>query len=374
MKHDLEPAKAILRDFLVEHEKVKGFHYSDDPKPEAQQDDAYGMLLAEPWFWRAIVNYTYKVPKPVMPEYYNQSALPLYRRWRDEEKEICLRGLKIIPDPTEGETLINYVLNLENAVSDGNEHRAAWIASLRSFLQFLRDDMGILVPKGHLEMLFPSKEGSKGMDVRHDPEKYYTIQKEGDELVKKPRGMILRLIEDTVYPIDYLAAAEIIQNLIDTALHGRSNAQHAGLEALAFAWLCLAVAFRRMMAQEERVFSATTEHLYYEEPSDRDKYFFPTYFIKIEGLFGLTEVAVSKTLYDLLLTLPRNAGDERIFSKDLATLLRTFRRAAKQSQCTKGLGSITFLTLMSQPTESIGHRPSPMQKFSKKETVTHRPI
>jgi len=57
-----------------------------------------------------------------------------------------------------------YMRRLESMVSDGNEHRDAWIESLRSFAQFLRDDMDELIPKGHLEVLFPSKEGSKGME------------------------------------------------------------------------------------------------------------------------------------------------------------------------------------------------------------------
>lgn len=383
MKWDLEPAKMILKAFLTERNTVRTMHQGIsvplpaiafrvedrspifDPSevtaaPDSfwEKDEAYGMLLAEPWCWRAIANYSYKAPHTPVPEYYNQPALPLYMQWRDEEKDVLYRGLKTIPLPEEDETLLVYMRGLESMVSDGNEHRDAWIESLRSFAQFLRDDMDELTPKGHLEVLFPSKEGSKGMEIRQG----YTHEKVDDEVVQVERRHILRRIEDTVYPIDYLTAAEIMQNLIHTALEGRANAQHSALEALAFGWLCLAVGFRRTMTREQLVFAVTTEQLRYEEPADSDKYFSPTHFVKIESLFGPTDTAISNTLHDLLLALPRNVDSRKVFSFDWETLLRTFRKAVAQSKRAQSLGKITFLTLMSQPHEAIGHRP-----FLKKE-------
>jgi len=399
IKWDLEPAKTVLKTFWTERNSIRtmrqgisapspaiAFRVEDRspifdssevtaaPDSFWEKDDAYGLLLAEPWFWRAIANYSYKAPHPPVPEYYNQSASPLYKQWQDEEREVLYRGLEVIPLPEEDETLLVYVRRLESIVSDGNEHRDAWIESLRSFAQFLRDDMDELTPKGHLEVLFPSKEGSKGMEIR----KGYTHEKVGDEVVQVERRYILRRIEGTVCSIDYLAAAEIIQNLIHTALEGRANAQHSALEALAFAWLCLAVGFRRTMTREELVFAVTIEQLRYEEPADSDKYFSPTHFAKVESLFGFTNVAISKTLHDLLLALPRKANNRMVFSFDWETLLRTFRKAVAQSERARRLGAITFLTFMSRPHEAITHRSFLKKKqFArlrtlKSKTVTHR--
>jgi len=396
----LEPAKEVLRSFLVDIEKVKElrqgmsapipatscsiqdrmpeFHYTEfTPAPDSfwLKDGAYGILLAEPWFWRAIANYSYKAPHSPVPEYYNQPALSLYEQWYAEEKDVRYRGLKTIPLPEEDETLLVYMRRLESMVSDGNEHRDAWIESLRSFAQFLRDDMDGLTPKGHLEVLFPSKEGCKGMEIRQG----YTHEKVGDEVVQIERQYILRRIEGTVYPIDYLAAAEIVQNLTHTALEGRANAQHSALEALAFAWLCLAVGFRRIMTREQLVFAVTTKQLRYLESADGDKYFSPTHFVEIESLFGITDVAISKTLHDLLLALPRNADSQKVFNFDWETLLRTFRKAVAQSKRAQSLGAITFLTFMSQPHDAIGYRSFLGKekkritiRTSKSKTVTHR--
>lgn len=385
MKWDLEPAKMVLKAFLTERDSARTMHQGiSAPSPAIafriedrspifdssevasapdsfwEKDDAYGLLLTEPWFWRAIANYSYKAPHSPVPEYYNQPATPLHKQWQDEEKDVLSRGLEVIPLPKEDETLLVYMRRLESMVSDGNEHRDAWIESLRSFAQFLRDDMDELTPKGHLEVLFPSKEGSKGMEIRQG----YTHEKIGDKVVQVERRYILRRIEDTVRSIDYLAAAEIIQSLIHTALEGRANAQHSALEALAFAWLCLAVGFRRTMTREQLVFAVTTEQLRYEEPTDGDKYFSPTHFVKIESLFGLTDVAISKALHDLLLALPRNADSQEVFSFDWETLLRTFRKAVAQSKRARSLGAITFLTFMSQPHEAIDLRPLLKKKGS----------
>ena len=219
---------------------------------------------------------------------------------------------------------------------------------------------------GPLEMLFPSKEGCKGMEIRKD----YTHKLEGGDVKQVERRVILRRIEDIVYPIDILVAAEIVQNLIDRSLTGRPNSQHSAIEALAFAWLCLAVGFRRMATREELVFSVTVDQLYYSAQTDIDKYLKPTHFIKVPSLFGPVDVPGSKTLYDLLLALPRDANCQRVLNMDWATTLRTFRKAVKRSKRALDLGPITFLTFMSHPHEAIGHRAFLAQKFSKSKKLS----
>ncbi|MBS0649799.1 MAG: hypothetical protein JSR93_01430, partial [Verrucomicrobia bacterium] len=347
MKYDLEPARKVLKAFLAERDESKAIRQGiSAPSPalafgiegqtpifEAseftmapdsfwEKDDAYGWLCADPYFWRRIVNYSYKMPRLPIPEYYSQSAAPVYQQWREEEKEVFHRKCVMIPEPEKEETLIAYLQRLESAVSDGNEHRDVWIESLRSFLQFLRDDTE-LDQKGPLEVLFPSKEGSKGMEIRQG----YTHKLKGKTVKQVERRVILRRIEDTVYPIDILAAAEIVENLVDSALNGRTDSQRSTIEALAFAWLCLAVGFRRMATREELVFSVTVDQLYYFAQTDCDEYFKPTHFIKVASLFGLVDVPISKTLYELLFALPRDEDTQRVFSMDWSTILRTFRRA-----------------------------------------------
>ena len=122
MKWDLEPAKTLLRAFLTERNNVRTMRQgisapspaiafrvedrspifdlsevSSAPDSFWEKDDAYGILLAEPLFWRAIANYSYKAPHPPVPEYYNQPAVPLYQQWQDEEKDVLTRGLEVIP-------------------------------------------------------------------------------------------------------------------------------------------------------------------------------------------------------------------------------------------------------------------------------------
>lgn len=376
MKYDLDPAREIIKAFLAERDKIKimrqgisssfpppAFWNEDQasifdpseftPAPDSfwEKDDAYGLLLADPHFWRQIVDYNHKAPRPPMPEYYIQLALPIYQQWKSEKKEVFYRKCVKIPEPTKEETLIDYLQRLQHAVSDGNERRDVWIESFRSFLQFLRDDTQ-LDQKGPLEMLFPSKEGCKGMEIRDD----FTHTWENGTVTKVKRRIILRRTENTIYPVDILVAAEIIQNLIHIALKGRPNSQRSAIEALAFAWLCLAVGFRRMSTREELVFSVTLDQLAHSNQKNLDKYSTPSHFVKVPSLFGFVETSISKILHDLLRALPRDASSQRVFSMDLDTILRTFRRAVKQSKRSRNLGPVTFFTFMSQPHEAFGHR------------------
>jgi hypothetical protein len=383
MQINLEPVKKILSAFLEDIQNVKDIRKQisapqpalsftiQDRLPEFviedfnpasdsfwENEDAYIWLYADAWNFRALMHKPKSNPTPV---YYSQLARPLYQQWRQETKEVFNRKCEMIPLPAAELSLIAYLQRIALAVTEENEHRDVWIESLRSFLQFLRDDTH-LDQKGPLELLFPSKESCKGMDLL----KINLLQGQGTSIKKVKHQAILRCIEDTVYPIDIFAASEILQNLFKTVLEGRSNSQRSAAEALGFAWLCHAVACYRLVTRENLIFS--TEISSFRPPllNETREWIKPTHFIGVSSLFGIIDVPVSKTLYKYLLALPRDPGSQHIFNMDWETVLRTFRnKGVKQSDRARNLGQITFLTFMSQPHVAIGHRASSKKKQSK---------
>ncbi len=374
MKYDLEPAKAVIRRFLAEIEAVKkiqesmsqpmlaaSFSLKDQmpefdvngcmPAPDSywEKEDAYMWLYAEAKHFRMFMH---RPKTTTTPEYFQQPALPVYLQWEDEEKEIIYRGT-IIPKPSESQTLADYLQELSLMIVEGNEHRSVWRKSLRCFLEFLRQDTD-LAQQGGIEVLFPYRmELRKGM----------SLQRIGEKIQKVECHHILRRVEDAVYPIDILAASDIIKNLAETFLKGRPNSQHSAGEALAFTWVCHAVGAYRLMTREEIVFSTSITELKAPDPSSEKKIFIePEYYIGIQSLFGLIDVPISHTLHDFLKALPRDSGNTRIFSMPWRTLLRTFHEKGVQlSKKAQGLGRISFLTFMSPPHEAIGHR-APLKK------------
>ena len=169
-----------------------------------------------------------------MPDYYLLHALPIYQEWLYKEKEVTYRGI-IIPSPGDL-NLGDYLTELASYIQDGNEKRAVWIKSLKSFLQYIREDIPLEL-QGSLECIFPYK-----MEIRKGEKMQET--EEGFKNIKC--NYILRNIDEEVYPIDILAAADILKHLTSTVLEGRPNAQHTAAEALGFAWLCHAVGSARL--------------------------------------------------------------------------------------------------------------------------------
>lgn len=394
MKDYLEPAKKVIRCFLEEIEDHNSFRKNiSPPKPalsftvkdrmpvfdesefdlfsddNREKEDSYIWLYADVWEYRAFM----QRPKPrPIPEYYNQKAWPLYQQWQnDEKKEIFDRKCKKIPIPSKRISLLKYLQKLALIVSERNEHRDVWVESLRSFIQFLRDDMH-LEQKGPLEILFPSKESCKGMELR----KNYFLKKIRNKIKQVEGRSILRRIENTVYPIDILAASEILINLAYAVLNGRPNSQRSAAEALGFAWLCHAVGCYRLVTREEIVFSTKIDAFKVPDLNKSKEFWKPTHLIGVNSLFGVIDVPISKTLYEFLLALPRDLGNTNIFSMHWESLLRTFHnKGVKPSERARNLGQITFLTFMSQPHEAIGHRPFLEKIISKsKKTVTHQAI
>jgi hypothetical protein len=379
--YDLDPTKKILKTFLKELEEIERIRKNMSAPQSAQsftikdkmpifeetefsadkywqKEDAYIWIYAEPWTYTALMHR----PKPNrIPDYYYQAALPLYQQWRQENKELFHRNCKLIPSPLDKVSLIDYLNQLAITSSEENEHRDVWIESLRSFIQFLREDTK-LDQKGPLECLFPSQESCKGMEFR----KNHTLKRNGNYIKQVECRSILRRIEDTVFPVDIMVTAEILKNLSIALLEGRPNSQRSAAEALGFAWLCLAVGAYRLMTREDLVFSTEIDSFKNLNLGENKDWFNPTYFIGIQSLHGVIDVPVSKTHYEYLLALPREPGNKRIFNMDWETVLRTFRnKGVKPSSRASDLGPITFLTFMSQPHEAIGHRAFLAQKFSK---------
>ncbi len=378
MKCDLDPAKAVIRAFFSEIEAVKknqksisqpmraiSFSSKDKmpefnaneftPAPDSfwEKEDAYIWLYAEP---RHYHSFMHRPKSNMVPEYYRQPALPVYLQWRNEEKEVFYRKCAMIPSPPENMPLADYLQQLALTVSEQNEHRDVWIESLRCFLQFLREDTD-LDQQGALEVIFPYK-----MEFREG----YSFQRKEGKVERVECRYILRRVDDAVYPIDILAAAEILQNLAKIVLEGRSNLQRSAAEALGFAWLCQAVGSYRLTTREEIVFSTPLAALKPPSPIQPKEFFRPEYHIGIKSLFGIIDVPISKVLYEFLLALPRDASSDRIFALPWRTLLRTFQnKGVAAAKRTQDLGKISFLTFMSQPHEAIGHRPSPMKRASK---------
>lgn len=134
------------------------------PAPDSfwEKEDAYIWLYADAWNFRALMH---RLTSSPISEYYSQLAYSLYQQWRKESKEVFHRKCVQISESRKRIFLQNYLQSLTLIISKKNEHRDVWIESLRSFLQFLRDDT-YLDQKGSLKMLFPSKKSCKGMELR----------------------------------------------------------------------------------------------------------------------------------------------------------------------------------------------------------------
>lgn len=375
MKADLEPAKDVLRSFLAEIAAVEKIRKSisapiltplnvKDRTPDLRdiefvpapdsfwvEDNAYTWIYAEAWHHRSLMQRPKNTP---VPEYYLQPALPLYEKWCDQERDVVYRGC-IIPSPRDV-NLVDYLHHLSSCIEEKSEKRAVWIKSLKSFAQFIREDVPLEL-QGTLNGIFPYK-----MEIRYG----FTLQRTEKGIQKVERGYILRHIDDPEYPIDIQAASDILQNLAIASLEARPNAQHVAAEALGFAWLCAAVGSARLMSQEKIIHATSLAALKSPDPSKPKKALQPEYFINIETFYGFKDIPISKTLYDFLIALPRVPGSVYIFSKPISTLLRTFYdKGVEKSEHAKSLGKITFLTLMSQSTHWFGHRPSNTKIFAK---------
>lgn len=367
MRVDLEPAKNVLRSFLSELDEVKKIQAGTSapiyaslniqdrspvfdvaeasPAPYSfwEVDNAYAWIYGDAWNYRWLMLPPKTNP---MPEYYLQPALPLYQQWRSQEKEIFTRG-KIIPTPGHV-SLREYLQHLVFLIKTKNEKRADWLKSLYCFTQFIREDIDIDL-QGTLDAMLPYK-----MEILRSSVQQHVA----NGFQKTERTYVLRTVEEPEYPIDILAASDILINLAFEVLEGRTNAQHTAAEALGFAWLCHAVGSARLMTREKIVLATELNALRTIKPVEPKISFQPRYSVTIPSFYGLKEAPLGKIVYDFLIALPRPSSCNNIFCKPLSSLLRPlYEKGIEKSERAKSLGKITFRTFMSQSTHWYGHRP-----------------
>lgn len=360
MNSDLEPAKSILRSFLkkISESRDSCGQASDcfnsgaeagmsdsssdrDPKPR-QIEEAWIWVGAEPRDFSRLMR---QPPSLLITRYYAEPASPIYADWENSEKEIFGRGC-IIPPPG-NRILIEYLLHLHSLITTMNERRAVWHKSLRSFLEYLRSDMAP-------DQLYPLEEL---LPERFEVRPGYIYRRTEGEVKKIDYQTIVRLVQDTAFPINFLAVSQILEHLADTILHGRPNSQHTATEAFGFSWLCLAVGARPLPALEQSLFSTPLSALRSTNPISDSR---SEYQIQVNTLFGPAEIPVSRWLYDFLKTLPRPTDSDRIFTKSIRTLRRTLaEKGIKASKRAQGLGSISFLTFMNPSHGAFAQRYSP---------------
>ena len=273
------------------------------------------------------------------PKVYLRSAKVLYEKWINEEFDVCVRGLKFIPDP-ENKSLIEYLLFLKSEICCKNESRINWVKSLRSFLAFLRISSTPLGDQGYLECLFPKK-----MQFMSD----HAFVKTSKDVERINVTKILRIPDKTALPIDILATSQIMENLVGLILKGRINLQYSAAEALGFLSICLVLASNTLMTQEKILYKLSIEALSKSESNQC--------FLCVATYFGQQTVPISIHLYEYLLALSQRFHNNFIFNMRNESLLRVLKKAIQASNRTKGLGKITFMTFMlSPPHYAIGYR------------------
>ncbi len=370
MKHDLEPSKTILRKFISDLESVQKLCCSVDGPQfitafsvkdcspifddhacskttfSEIEEEAYQWLYFDAWHPRAMMHRPKINP---LPDYYHQLAIHLYEEWLELNRNIIDRG-EIIPEPMEDCSLITYLRLLETKIINGCENRVVWMSSLKSFLQYLREDIPHKNMLGWLDSIFPYK-----MEIRE----HWVSERTENGVEKVKRQVILRNILPAVYPIDIQATSNIIKNLFKNSLEGRSNSQHSAAEALGFAWVCHAAAATQIMVEEQDLFEIKITDLIPPEPGMEKQWFKPEYYLRISSKNGFVNVPISKNLYMYLLALPRQSNSEYIFCLPWRTLYRTLLNKGVRRRLNSGShmnDNISFLTLMSQPHYAIGYR------------------
>lgn len=369
MSNDLEPAKAVLRGFLVEKEtartssgemggSVQACAFSIEDKipvfdsnrseadRQAIEEEAYIWLYGEPLSFRSLMHPPKRNP---VPEYYQQPAIHLFDEWLELNKSIVFRGA-IIPEPSPDSSLLEYFHFLENEILYEGEGRAIWMGSLKSFLQYIREDLPSDL-LGYLDTIFPYR-----LDIRPTG----MCERIPARVEKVQRKMILKNPERAVYPIDIHLYSQITKNLLKTVLEGRSNVQRSAAETLGLVWICHAAAAARVMTREDALFNLETGALIAPELGAKREYFKPEYYIRLPTILGMVDAPISRVVYCFLLALPRSLGYTRILSLSLRALHRTLQeKGVAPLLMPPQTDNLTFLTLMSQPHHAIGNRYTP---------------
>jgi hypothetical protein len=223
-----------------------------------------------------------------------------------------------ITKPKKDELLIHFIIRLAQSVKENSkEHRLEWRA-LKSFLNFIRKTY---LPKevAFIEHIFPKK-----MDLNH--------------------GRIIRKIAPEVPAIPQAAAAEILMELGNICLYGKSNAILTALESLGLCWLCLTASRLRLPIHLKKVlYNIKSTSVQFD-----DKY--PI--LLVPTLFGDRPIRISWRIAKFLQALsliPSPKPRKTILQKPFRSLTRTFEKALKTAIPNSELGNITYVSLLSPP-------------------------
>jgi len=258
--------------------------------------------------------------KPPLSDTANEKASKCIKCWKvwlkqNDQYYVDFKEFEL-EKPKKNEILYHYITRMAALVeSEGKGARLQWRA-LKSFLAYMKN----IAPEeiAFIEQIFPKK-----MDLQF--------------------GKIIRKIPAEVYPISQEVAGDILRELARLALKGRANSRQSAIESLGLCWMCLTASRLRLPTYLEMI-----EKIKVSAINIKGKY--P--FIHIPTLFGPRKVRISKRVAHFLLAisrLPSKTPRETILLSPKRSLTRTLERAIENCALPKGLGNITYLTLLSSP-------------------------
>lgn len=247
-------------------------------------------------------------------------------------KEIHKYKLYGIPEPTNDESLIEYIERLRELVNIETYSKKTWEESLGCFLQYVRD---YIPPEccGFIDVIFPQDRT------------FYS-------------DMIIRLIRKDKFPTNIVYVSKILKQLSEDLLWGDSRTQHGAAETLAFSWLCLISARLRLPTRVKLLYEVDFSSLSQQKSSFE---IFPNrFFLEIPTFFGHIPMEISKLHFDyfsILQGINQKLGImDRSFKSTERSLREVFDRATSKLSLPSNHGEITFQTFTSWPTEVLHHR------------------
>lgn len=320
MVNHVEMIKSILMDFQ-EQLTLKKYIWRHSEAHIWNREEAYCWIYASS-------HYAFAPRDRSLPSIAsgNELARPYYDKWLTLERDVQSIHTYIIPQPTPTDTLQSYLEERSNEIHQNEGCKTIRWRSLRSFATYLRDTFP--EETGFIEVLFPKK-------------------------MKIFDGKVIRKVNNTIYPVDIIVAAKILQRLFHMVLEGKPDSQLGAAETLGLAWICLTSAIKRIPTELQLLHKVPISNITISKMSKDNNVLFA-----IPTLYGPIQTTISKELANYFIALSKIAptSNEMIIHSPLRCLHRTFQRAVDQVPEANGLGKITFLTLMSHPHEALGHR------------------
>jgi hypothetical protein len=315
---------------------------TQDPLQSWEKTEAYSWIFFETnylFFWGASDKFYRQYHSDSYPDCLLQDAGRIYSKWGMQERivsgcpSITARTKEIykykkygIPEPLPNKSLIEYIKDLRNLVSEKTYSRKMWRESLASFLEYVRTS----IPQecqGHIDIIFPEDRA------------FYS-------------KTIIRLIRKEKFPTNIIFASQMLKNLSEAILQGDKRTQYTAVEALAFSWLCLASARLQHPTTIKLLLTFNFTSLAKENCPERIA--FPhRYVIKVPTLFGDIPAEISEGHFNYLSLIAKN---QQTFKSSQRSLERLLDRAVNQLPLKPKDGEITFTTLTSWPNEVMHHR------------------